>query len=52
MEAIWFNDPANFINGSNYFKIWPSQDMAFGEQLNCLMRFAIYFALIVFIIKI
>jgi hypothetical protein len=51
MEQIWFNDPPNFINGSNYFIIWPSKDMSFEEQLNCLMRFAIYFAGIVFIIK-
>lgn len=51
MESFWFNDPPNFINGDNYFQIWPSKDMSFEEQLNSLMRFSLYFSVIVFIIK-
>ena len=51
VERIWYSDPAAFINGSNYFKFWPSKDMTFEEQLNCLMRFAIYFGVIVLILK-
>lgn len=51
MEKIWYEDVQGFINKDNYFIIWPSKEMSFAEQMNCLMRFSIYFAIIVFIIK-
>lgn len=51
MEKIWYQDPRGFITDANYFEFWPSKDMSFAEQLNCLMRFSLYFALIVLIIK-
>lgn len=51
MEKIWYQDPRNFFMDSNYFQFWPSKDMTFAEQLNCLMRFSIYFALIVLVLK-
>lgn len=51
MEKIWYQDITEFINKDNYFIIWPSKDMTFYSQLNCLMRFSLYFAIIVFVIK-
>lgn len=51
MENIWYQDPVNFITQDNFFAIWPSKEMSFTEQLNSLMRFSLYFALIVFLIK-
>ena len=51
MEKIWYDDPRHFVTQDNYYCIWPSKDMSFAQQLNCLMRFSIYFAIIVFLIK-
>lgn len=51
MEKIWYEDIHHFITKENYYLIWPSKEMAFAEQLNCLMRFSIYFAIVVFLIK-
>lgn len=51
MEKIWYQDLRGFITDVNYFEFWPSKDMSFAEQLNCLMRFSLYFALIVLLIK-
>lgn len=51
MEQIWFLDLPGMFTESNYFTIWPSQDMSFEVQLNALVRFSIYFAIIVFLIK-
>lgn len=51
MEKIWYEDLPNFITFDNYFMIWPDKEMKFAEQLNCLLRFSLYFTVIVFIIK-
>lgn len=51
MERIWYENIIGFISVDNYFVIWPSKEMTFAEQLNCLLRFSIYFAIIVLVIK-
>lgn len=51
MEKIWYEDIHHFITQDNFFAIWPSKEMSFAEQLNCLMRFSLYFAVVVFVIK-
>lgn len=51
VERIWFEDLQGFMVENNFFVIWPSKEMAFAQQLNALMRFSIYFALIVFLLK-
>ena len=48
---IWFKDPQNFITPENYDKFFPEKLMTFSEQLNSLLRLAIYFSLAVFILK-
>ena len=51
VEKIWFQDPTGFIGPLNYDRFFPSKEMAFVEQLNSLMRFSIYFSLLVFVIR-
>lgn len=50
-ERIWFNDITHFMTEKNYNKFFPSKDMSFAEQLNSILRFAIYFTIVIFIIK-
>lgn len=51
MEKIWFKDIKNLINESNVDKFFPSASMTFEEKMNSIMRLAIYFSLILLIIK-
>lgn len=51
MEQIWFKDTKNLFNDKNFMKIFPSSDMTFVEQLNTLLRFSVYFTLIILVIK-
>lgn len=50
-ERIWFIDIKGFMTEKNYAKFFPSKEMTFAEQLNSLMRFAIYFSVLVFVLK-
>ena len=50
-ERIWFNNLAGFMTDKNYYKFFPTKDMTFAEQLNAILRFTIYFTIIIFIIK-
>lgn len=51
MEKIFYEDLGNFMTHDRYKKFFPSPTMTFAEQLNSLMRLAIYFALIMFFVK-
>ena len=44
-------DPKGFMTEQNYNKFFPSKEMTFAEQLNSLLRFAIYFSLLVFVLR-
>lgn len=50
-EKIWFKDLENFFTQHNYSVFFPSKSMSFAEQLNSLMRLAIYFSIFVFLLK-
>ena len=51
-EKIWYEDVANFLfNQETLTKFIPDKNMHLIEQLNSIMRFALYFTLIVLIIK-
>jgi hypothetical protein len=50
-EKIWFIDIKGFLTEYNYTNFFPSREMTFAEQLNAILRFAIYFAILLFIIK-
>lgn len=51
MENIWYRDPASFVRLDNLPKIIPLQSMTYVQQLNAVMRFSIYFSLIMFFVK-
>lgn len=51
MEKIWFKDPSNFINEQNYDKFFPSASMTYTEKLNSLVRLAVYFSILLLVIK-
>ena len=51
MEKIWYKDIANFINEHNYDKFFPAVSMTYAEKLNSLVRLAVYFSILLLIIK-
>lgn len=51
METVWYKDIPGFITEKTYMRFFPSPDMGFAEQLNSMMRLAVYFAAIMLIIK-
>lgn len=51
MEKIWFKDFRGFITEANFLVFFPNQEMTFAEQLNAILRFAIYLSLIVLVVK-
>lgn len=51
MEQIWYKDPVGFLAENNVARFLPSTDMNFVEQLNALLRFSVYFSIIVYILK-
>ncbi len=50
-ELIWFEDLQGFINKDNFQHFFPSKEMTFSEQMNSLLRFGIYFSLLVFALR-
>jgi len=50
-EKIWYKDIKKFYTEKNYYVIFPSKYMNFAEQLNSILRFSIYFSIIILIIK-
>jgi len=52
MMTIWYTNPTSFMFGTDsLFDIVPQSSMSLDDQLNAIMRFAIYFTIILFIIK-
>lgn len=51
MESIWYRDPTTFIKFENLPKFVPIKGMTYVEQLNAIMRFSIYFAIILFVVN-
>ena len=50
-EKIWYRDLANFITTDNYMNFFPSNDMNMREKINSVMRFMLYFTIILFVIN-
>lgn len=50
-EKIWYQDLSNFLIGKNYNVFFPSSEMTFTAQLNALQRLALYFSVIMYVIK-
>lgn len=51
MEQIWYKDIGEFVSVQRLPKFYPLKGMTFTESLNAIMRFAIYFTIILFAVK-
>lgn len=51
MERVWFQDVHGFMTEKNFMNFFPNSEMNFSEQLNALMRFALYLAAVLLLIK-
>ena len=52
VNRIWFEDPMGFImDVDDATRILPNKSMTLTEQLNAAFRFAVYFSIIVFVVK-
>jgi hypothetical protein len=51
MEKIWYEDIQNFITPANYMDFFPTTDMTFEQQLNSIVRFSVYFSVVVVLLK-
>lgn len=49
--SIWYRDLQEFITEANASEFFPTQEQPLVTQLNAIMRFAVYFAVILAIIK-
>jgi hypothetical protein len=50
-EHIWFRDPSGFITSDNFAQFVPLPSTPYERQLNSILRFAVYFALIMLLIR-
>jgi hypothetical protein len=50
-DKIWFKDPKNFITQDNFLKFFPTSDMNHSEQINALVRFSLYFTIILLLFR-
>lgn len=51
VEKIWFKDIKHLFTEKNYSNFFPSKEMTFTEQLNSLVRFSIYFSIVVYLLQ-
>ena len=49
MEQIWFKDPAILFASHSWNRFVPTKDMTTVEALNSVLRFAIYFSVLLFV---
>jgi hypothetical protein len=50
-NKIWFKDIQNLIRKDNFLNFVPTGDMSYVEQINSIVRFAIYLTLILLLFK-
>lgn len=50
-QQIWYRDPKSFFGPENLPYFIPRRSMTYVQQLNAIMRFALYFSLILFFVK-
>ena len=48
-DEFWFNDPISLISGINIFQFFPTNNMSIEQKLNAIVRFSIYFAVIMYL---
>jgi len=50
-EGIWYENVHGFIDVKNLKKFFPTSDMSDEEKLNSILRFTIYFTLVLYMIQ-
>lgn len=50
-EKIWYEDPKGFLNDANIVKFFPDTSMTYIEQLNAILRFAVYFSIVLMLVR-
>lgn len=50
-EKIWYEDPSGFLTANNLIKFLPDKDLTFEEQMNAIVRLALYFSLVVLMVR-
>jgi hypothetical protein len=50
-DLFWLNDPAIIINPNRFIEFIPSNNMTRVEQLNSLVRFCLYFSILLCLLK-
>lgn len=48
-EKIWYEDVLNFIKLDNYMNFFPRDEMNVDEKINSVMRFMLYFSVILYV---
>lgn len=51
MEKIWYRDLGNFMRGNRVSHFIPLGSMTLVEQLNAILRFALYFSVVIFTVR-
>ena len=46
MNGIWYTHPADFVTKENFLNIIPLPSQTFAEQLNAILRFSLYYAVV------
>ncbi len=50
-DPFWYEDPTILIKSNRFSEFFPHNEMSFEEKLNAMVRFAIYFAILLFAFK-
>ena len=50
-QKIWYNDIQQFITSQNYFVIIPLSQMSLEDKLNAILRFFLYFGIVLALLK-
>ena len=50
-DLIWYDDIISFFNSEKAFDIYPTGNMTYNEKLNSILRFSIYFSIIVYLLR-
>jgi len=50
-DLFWYQDPKILIRQTRLIEFFPHDEMTLYEKLNAMVRFALYFALLIFVLK-
>lgn len=50
-DKIWFEDIQGFIRKDNFLEFFPTSNMSYTEQINSIVRFSLYFTIIMVLFR-